>query len=86
MKCPVKSAAKIRLRNLTCQLNELGIGEMLLQFGKQFVADLRRSARHGHGKIEHEFLNRTKNAAVPVVREVSQLLLGNTFCSALGRA
>jgi hypothetical protein len=86
MKCPVKSSAEICLGYLTGQLHQLGIREVLPQFGKQFVADFSRSARHGNGKIKNELLNRAEYAVFLIVREISEFLLGNTGCPALGRA
>jgi hypothetical protein len=86
MKGPVKSPAKIRLCYLTRQLDQLGSREMLLQCSEQFAADDSRSACHGNGKIKDELLNRAEDIAFPVVREVSQLFLGDAGCSALGRA
>jgi hypothetical protein len=42
--------------------------------------------RHGHGEIENQFLNRTEHTAFLIVRKVSQFVLCDTVCSALGRA
>jgi hypothetical protein len=86
MKRPVKSPAEIRLGYLAGQLYQLRVGEMLPQCGKQFVADFSRSACHGNGKIKNELLNRAEYAAFLIVREISEFLLGNTCCPALGRA
>ncbi len=86
MERPVEPPAKVRLRNLGHQLNQLRTGEMLPQFLKQPVIDVRRCGRHGNGQVEHQLFDRGESAALPVAGKVLELLFRDPLCSALGRA
>ena len=59
---------------------------MLAQFGEQFVGNLHRRPGHDHSIIKYQFFKRGKRVAVPVGRQLLQLLFTDTRRSAAGRA
>ncbi len=86
MKHPIESPPGISLGDFACKLDQLFVRKVLLQSGKQLVADFSRRARHGNGKIEYEFLSRTEHIAFFVVGEVLQFLFSDSGRPAVRRA
>ena len=82
----VKTSTVVFPCNRRSQLNKLRLVESLPESRKQCIGDFYGGERHRVGVFEHQTLQFGEVPITPMVRQVGNLLGGNSVCPAHGRA